>query len=132
MITRYECPVAECGWHHDRPDPEMTAADWLGTIEASVSAVFEREYMDADKIVGAHFATHTPLQWLETLNRERQRGDLLQAQLTSAMGAMEAVAGFDRTMDHLHAPDEEIATAKQTTKTGMETLVNTIQEARRK
>lgn len=132
MITRYECPVAECGWHHDRPDPEMTWADWLGTIQASVSAVLEREYMDADKIVGAHFATHTPLQWLETLGRERRRGDLLEAKLASAMGVMEAVAGFDRIMAHRHVSDSELEAARESAKTGMETLAKTIQEARQK
>jgi hypothetical protein len=130
VITRYECPVTECGWHHDRPDTEMTAADWRGTIEASVSAVLEREYMDADRIVGAHLATHTPLQWLETVARERQRGDLLEAKLASAMGAMEAVAGFDKIMAHLHASDDELKAAKESAKPGMETMGGIIQKAR--
>jgi hypothetical protein len=129
MITRYERPVTECGWHHDRSDTEMTAADWRGTIEASVSAVLEREYMDADRIVGAHLATHTPLQWLETVARERRRGDLLEAKLASAMGAMEAVAGFDKIMAHLHASDDELKTAKESAKTGMETMAGIIQKA---
>jgi len=128
VITRYECPVTECGWHHDRPDTEMTAADWRGTIEASVSAVLEREYMDADKIVGAHLATHTPLEWLETVARERKRGDLLEAKLASAMGAMEAVAGFDKIMAYLHASDDELKAAREFAKTGIKTMAWIIQK----
>jgi hypothetical protein len=98
MITRYLCQITECGWYHNQPDPEMTAVDWRGSISASVSAVMEREYMDADRIIGAHLAVHTPLQWATEVNAWRT----LAAQVQRAVTAYaEAVQG---------APDPDDAT----------------------
>lgn len=83
MITRYLCQITECGWHYNQPDPEMTAADWRGSIAASVSAVMEREYMDADRIIGAHLAVHTPLQWATEVDAWRTLAVQVQRAVTA-------------------------------------------------
>lgn len=102
MITRYECPITECGWHHDRPDPEMTAADWRGTISASIEALMIREYMDADKIVGAHLATHTTLQWATEINAWRTRAEQAERELATIVGAWRGIDDFNEAMRRFH------------------------------
>lgn len=115
MITRYVCPVPECGWIHWVPQSKNAAdseVDALAEISATVARI--RGYMDVEKVVTAHLETHPVLQWSIELRHANRRIELLETQLTTVagMGAESAVgAGPEKTT------------------TGLEAMAETVQEA---
>lgn len=116
MITRYVCPIPECGWIHWVPQPKNPAddnADTLAEISATVARI--RSYMDAGKVVTAHFETHPALQWSVELHRANRLVELLKAQLATATGVI---------AEDTAAPNPEETTI------GLEAMAETIQEAR--
>lgn len=115
MITRYVCPIPECGWIHWVPQLKNSVnnnADTLAEISATVARI--RDYMDAGKVVTAHFETHTALQWSVELHRANRLVELPKAQL-AAVTSM--------TVEHVADPIPEEITI------GLEAMVETIQEA---
>ncbi|WP_154697028.1 hypothetical protein [Lentzea guizhouensis] len=78
---RHLCPVDECDFYLDRPSPlgGPPQGSFL-TLDEFVAAVAIQEAQDAEAVLQAHVDTHTPLEYLRTIQR-------LNAELTKVTEA---------------------------------------------
>lgn len=89
MITRYECPLSACGWYHDSPDVPVGRWPWKGSIEDTVAAVSMDRAKADERIIAAHFETHSLVEFGTELQRERARADAAESKLAACLRAIE-------------------------------------------
>lgn len=80
MGTRYRCPVTTCAWFHvDHTYATPPLPGWEAYTSRELTAVVRHlsehllpEYhLELSQVLYAHLHTHTPYEWLETLNAAR-------------------------------------------------------------
>lgn len=67
-VTRYPCPLPDCGWYHDEPLPDVPE----GASEQDLHDLAALS-SDADKVLGEHFAGHSLMQWVSAVSTLRQQ-----------------------------------------------------------
>lgn len=67
---RHQCPVDECDFYLDRPSPLGGPVQGsFATLGEFVAAVAFQEARDVEAVLQAHVDTHTPLEYLRTIQR---------------------------------------------------------------
>lgn len=107
MTTRYRCPISNCGWSHNAvvtgPAPDWStdllmwtpadwaaAPNWVGRTLATVH------------VINAHLVTHSPVQWMTEIRRERERAEAAERRLIEAQEALESAAVFTDAAHPIH------------------------------
>lgn len=73
-VTVYRCPVASCGWTRpDKVTPGLPSWEGFFFYQHSFTSydvrgeLAERMYLDLERVLYSHLATHTPQEWFQTL-----------------------------------------------------------------
>lgn len=90
MTVRYPCPLPPCQWFHDHVVTPLTAdvpTDILLWTPLNWADMNERTGpgLTAAQKIDAHLATHSPVQWMAELNRERQLRQAAEAERDRAL-----------------------------------------------
>lgn len=92
MTQSIACPVLDCAWTYDAPDPEpqgASLADVFGPGVFAAAAATQRAYA-TEKALTEHFHGHSTADYVRTLAHQRaELGRLTESLVSSANAALE-------------------------------------------
>lgn len=65
-ITRFPCPVDDCGWYHDEPAFEPDADQ-----HADIELLTARRMEEVEAVLIDHFESHSTKEWAQTVSNLR-------------------------------------------------------------
>lgn len=103
-MIRYPCPLPTCQWFYRHAATPATAdvpTDILSWTPANWASMAERTGPDlaAAHVIDAHLVTHSPVQWMTELGRERRRADDAEAERDRLHGTAAKLAEFTIAVD---------------------------------
>lgn len=97
MTTQYFCPISSCGWtqtHVATPEAADCPSDLLDWTPVNWASMSDRAGFDlaVGHVIDGHLATHSPVEWMTELRRERARAEDAEAQLDRLLDVLEQTA----------------------------------------